>query len=173
MYLSKASRWWNIWTGPNISWESDLSQMFQIFLKSKYLRWREICCQITSTWQLKEVGSQSSLSGQTKVDESQDLAREEKWRAERMICSPKHKFSPLWMRSCLTAKENEGGWKQGHWDLLSGIQPFVAWLGCCQEKSCSMGNVVEYNMNTAVDVDGVWRKVEPRKGVMKHRRLFC
>ena len=30
---------------------------------------------MTSTWQLKEVGSQSSLSGQTKVDESQDPAR--------------------------------------------------------------------------------------------------
>ena len=46
-------------------------------------------------------------------------------------------------------------------------------LGCHQEKSCSMGIVVEYNMNTAVDMDGVRRKVEMRKRVMKHRRLFC
>ena len=60
---------------------------------------------MTSTWQLKEVECQSSLSGQTKVDESQDPARGEKWRAEQMICSPKHKFSPLWMRSLLAAKE--------------------------------------------------------------------
>jgi hypothetical protein len=35
-----------------------------------------------------------------------------------------------------------------------------------------MGMVVEYNMNTAVNVDGIRRKVEPRKRVMKHRRLF-
>jgi hypothetical protein len=70
-----------------------------------------------STWQLKEVGSQSSLSGQTKVDESQDPARGESGelhtnthgRAEQMICSPKHKFSPLWMRSFLAAKEKKGG----------------------------------------------------------------
>ncbi len=33
--------------------------------------------------------------------------------------------------------------------------------------------VVEYNMNTGVHVDGIRRKVEPRKRVMKHRRLFC
>jgi hypothetical protein len=38
MYLSKASRWWSIWTGMNISWESDVSQIFQIFLKAEYLR---------------------------------------------------------------------------------------------------------------------------------------
>jgi hypothetical protein len=36
-----------------------------------------------------------------------------------------------------------------------------------------MGIVVEYNMNTTVDMDGIRRKVEPRKRVMKHRRLFC
>ena len=65
---------------------------------------------MTSTWQLKEVGSQSSLSGQTKVDESQDPARGEMCEQIRMgelskICSPKHKFSPLWMRSLLAAKE--------------------------------------------------------------------
>jgi hypothetical protein len=35
-----------------------------------------------------------------------------------------------------------------------------------------MGMVVEYNMNTAVNMDGIRRKVEPRKRVMKHRRLF-
>ena len=46
--------------------------------------------------------------------------------------------------------------------------------GCRQEnKSCGMGMVVEYNMNTAVHVDRIRRKVEPRKRVMKHRRLFC
>jgi len=31
-----------------------------------------------------------------------------------------------------------------------------------------MGSVVEYNMNTAVDMDEIRRKVEPRKRVMKH-----
>ncbi len=36
-----------------------------------------------------------------------------------------------------------------------------------------MGMIVEYNMNTAVDVDGIRREVEPRRRVMKHRRLFC
>jgi hypothetical protein len=36
-----------------------------------------------------------------------------------------------------------------------------------------MGIVVEYDMNTAVDVDGIRRKVEPRKRVVKHRSLFC
>ena len=36
-----------------------------------------------------------------------------------------------------------------------------------------MGTVLEYNMNTAVDVDGIRRKVEPRRRVMKHRRLSC
>ena len=35
-----------------------------------------------------------------------------------------------------------------------------------------MGIVVEYDMNTAVDVDGIRRKVEPRKRVVKHRSLF-
>ena len=35
-----------------------------------------------------------------------------------------------------------------------------------------MGIVVEDNMNTAVDVDGIRRKVEPRKRVVKHRSLF-
>ena len=35
-----------------------------------------------------------------------------------------------------------------------------------------MGMIVEYNMNTAVNVDGIRRKVEPRRKVMKHRRLF-
>ena len=34
-----------------------------------------------------------------------------------------------------------------------------------------MGIVVEDNMNTAVDVDGIRRKVEPRKRVVKHRSL--
>jgi hypothetical protein len=33
--------------------------------------------------------------------------------------------------------------------------------------------VVEYSMNTTVDVDGIRRKVEPRRRVMKHRRLSC
>jgi hypothetical protein len=36
-----------------------------------------------------------------------------------------------------------------------------------------MGIVVEYNMNNVVNMDGVRRKVEPRKRVMKQRRLFC
>ena len=35
-----------------------------------------------------------------------------------------------------------------------------------------MGIVVEYDMNTAVDVDGIRRKVKPRKSVVKHRSLF-
>ena len=35
-----------------------------------------------------------------------------------------------------------------------------------------MGIIVEDNMNTAVDVDGIRRKVEPRKRVVKHRSLF-
>ena len=34
-----------------------------------------------------------------------------------------------------------------------------------------MGIVVEYDMNTAVDVDGIRRKVKPRKRVVKHRSL--
>ena len=94
---------------------------------------------MTSTWQLKEVGSQSSLSGQTKVDESQDPARGEKWRtayqhawlrtnthgrAEQMICSPKlcspkHKFhlsgwSPFWLPNrvvgIILKKKKNGVW---------------------------------------------------------------
>ena len=51
---------------------------------------------------------------------------------------------------------------------MSRIQPFIAEWGCLQKKSCGMGIVVKYNMNTAVDVDGIGRKVEPRKRVMKY-----
>ena len=58
---------------------------------------------------------------------------------------------------------------------MSRIQPFVAKWGCRQKKSCGMGIVVEYNMNTAVDVDGIGEKVEPRKRVMNrgctHKKL--
>jgi len=35
-----------------------------------------------------------------------------------------------------------------------------------------MGIIVEYNMYTAVDVDGIGRKVEPRSRIVKQWRLF-
>ena len=47
----------------------------------------------------------------------------EKWTAEGMICPPKHKFSPLWMRSLLAAKEK--GWLKAE-----KPRPFVKGQGC-------------------------------------------
>jgi hypothetical protein len=47
------------------------------------------------------------------VEKSGELRTNTHGRAERMICSPKHKFSPLLMRSLLAAKEKGAAENRG------------------------------------------------------------
>ena len=105
------------------------------------IRWVKVW-DASSTWQLKEVGYQSSLSGQTKVDESQDLHVGRTGEKSKWFCSPKHEFSPLWMRSLLAdgyysqkKKKKKGcdGWNWTVWPFVIGIETAHQMKWGCQK----------------------------------------
>ena len=101
------------------------------------IRWVKVW-DASSTWQLKEVGYQSSLSGQTKVDESQDLHVGRTGEKSKWFCSPKHEFSPLWMRSLLADGYYSQKKKNGVWWLELNRVTFCHWYWNCTSDEMGM-----------------------------------
>ena len=157
MYLSKVSGWW-ISELERLFWRV---RSFSNILPNEYLRWREMCRQMTYTWQLKEVECKSSLSGQSKVDERQDSARGgivDCWgndlpsKAQIFTSLDGVPFgcpTKLWVSFL---KKRKMGWDGGHWTVwpfVIGIETShqIMW-GCQKAKMARIAHQGDIGVRT-------------------------
>ena len=92
----------------------------------------------SSTWQLKEVGYQSSLSGQTKVDESQACTwgeLEERANDFALQSTNFHLFGwgPFWLMGIILKRKKNGVW----WLELNRVT-FCHWYWNCTSDEMGM-----------------------------------